>query len=92
MTDAQALERLGRLANKLAELHNERAVAWQGWHIAKYRAIEDSLARGMNITTSREMADSAVVELKNRLVGLEGEIAGYTEERDHLRFVIDHRE
>lgn len=90
MTNAERLERLERLQDALSELHNQRAVAWQGWHIAKYRAIESGLSNGMNITTAREMADAACVELKNNLVRLEGEIAGHQEERDHHRFVIEH--
>lgn len=89
MTRDEAFNRLGRLQGALTELHNERAVAWQGWHIAKYRCIQDFLQRGMSVSSAKENADAAVVELRNRLVALEGEIAALEEERDHLRFLID---
>lgn len=91
MTDEQALERLGKLQRALSQLHNNRAVAWQAWHQAKYRAVADGVQRGVSVTQARELADSSVVDLKNNLVGIEGEIAGYQEERDHLRFVMDHK-
>ena len=90
MTRDEAFGRLTAITAALVELHNTRATAAQGLYLARSRALEQGFASGLSATAARDSADSSTVQLRNQLVGLEGEIAGYVEERDHIRFLIDH--
>lgn len=90
MTRDQAFTRLGQLDEELRGNHIARSTAWQAWHQAKFREVDGFLRQGLSATAADKAADAACVGLRVALVGIEADITRDIEERDHLRFLIQH--
>ena len=87
---AAYLQRLSVLNDELVELYSQRPVVTRAYYDGRAAQIRQGVEHGLSVTAARENADALTTTLRYEVDRLEADILMRVEERDHLRFLIDH--
>lgn len=84
------IRRLDDITTKLVALYGERPTVTHAYYTERARVMKVALEQAMSVTAARDYTDRQTVEFKYQLDTCEAEILCLAEERDHLRFTLNH--